>query len=193
MKENQLKQLIKEEIRNVLNESKQVGTLYHFTDEESLLGILKDNKMIGYKRSTEKSLDKAYYISFTRNKNLFLNPSRIRSSFQVGIVFDGDKLSNKYKFEPHNSTESKKNEYEERIKIPPTLDRNIPNIKEYITKIIILGDKFFYKEHVSNLQDEIKKYINVPIEVIYKSKSPIKITKDIKQQQDALKQKFEKK
>lgn len=192
MKKSQLKQLIKEEISRVLNESKQVGTLYHFTDSENFLRILKSDKMIGFQRRSEKEPNKAYYVSFTRNKNLFLNPSRIGSSFQVGIVFDGDKLSNKYKFEPHSSIESKKNEYEERIKIPSTSDRNIPNIKEYIIGVIILGDKFFYREQVDNFQDEIKKYINVPIEVIYKSKSPIKITKDTKQQQDFLKQKFKK-
>jgi hypothetical protein len=188
---------------DLLRESKQIGDLYHFTDKENLLNILKTNKMMGFKRRYVGS-DEAYYVSFTRNKNLFLNPSKIGSSFQVGIIFDGDKLSTKYKFEPYSSPESIKNEYEERIKLPLTSDGDVSNIKEYIKGIIILGDKFpaethikgntgpkeyikiSNKERVSDLENKIKEYINTPIEVIYKSKYPVKINKQIKKQQDSL-------
>ena len=195
------------DILNEITEGKQVGDLYHYTDEKSLLNILKTNKMIGFKRRYVGSND-AYYISFTRNKNLFLNPSKIGSSFRVGIIFDGDKLSTKYKFEPYSSPETIKNEYEERIKLPLTSDGNIHDIKNYIKGIIILGDKFpsethitgdvgpnrttkiSSKERISNLKDQITQYVNVPVDIIYKSKYPVKIDKQIKKQQDSLSNKL---
>lgn len=186
-----------------ITEGKQIGNLYHYTDEENLLNILKTNKMMGFKRRYVGS-NEAYYVSFTRNKNLFLNPSKIGSSFQVGIIFDGDKLSTKYKFESHNSPETIKDEYEERIKLSLTSNKDISNIKEYILGIIILGDKFpaeTYikgntgpkeyikvpsKQRISDFENKITEYINTPIEVLYKSKYPIKINKQIKNQQDSL-------
>lgn len=94
----------------IIKEQKQVGILYHFTTVDSLKSILIDE---GLKNTTNK------YISFTRNFDL-LNTS---DNFRIGkhiirFVFDGDKLSTKYKIEPYLDRGWAKrisNENEERI------------------------------------------------------------------------------
>lgn len=167
------------DILREINEGKQVGDLYHFTYAGRLLFILKQNIL----KAIQSNDEGKKYISFTRNKNLFLNPSRIAGDFEVALVIDGDKLSSNYKIEPYSAPESKKNEYEERVVIDPK-KQGIDNIKNYIKKIIIIGDKVSSEEI-----EEIKNNISIDIEIIYKKKYPIKITKDIKKQQDALKHK----
>jgi hypothetical protein len=108
MKKSELKQIIKEEIQKVLNEGKQIGTLYHFTDVDALLDILKSNKMMAFPRSGMGDDRNFYYISFTRNKNMFLNKPKLYADIEVALVLDGDMLSNKYKFEPFSSSETSK-------------------------------------------------------------------------------------
>jgi hypothetical protein len=207
MKISELKLLIKEEINNVLNEGKQIGTLYHFTDVDALLDILKSNKMMAFPRSGMGDDQNFYYVSFTRNKNLFINKSKLYTDVEVALVLDGDMLSNKYKFEPFSSSETSKPEYEERIKIPATSsNKDIENIKKYLKGIIILGHTKAFKdvewisgpksgtiekrkERINNLIRDIKKYTNIPIEVTgwEKDDYPIKMSKDMKFQQDKLK------
>jgi len=207
MKISELKLLIKEEINNVLNEGKQIGTLYHFTDVDALLDILKSNKMMAFPRSGMGDDQNFYYVSFTRNKNLFINKSKLYTDVEIALVLDGDMLSNKYKFEPFNSSETSKPEYEERIKIPATSsNKDIENIKKYLKGIIILGHTKAFKdvewisgpksgtiekrkERINNLIRDIKKYTNIPIEVTgwEKDDYPIKMSKDMKFQQDKLK------
>jgi len=207
MKISELKLLIKEEINNVLNEGKQIGTLYHFTDVDALLDILKSNKMMAFPRSGMGDDQNFYYVSFTRNKNLFINKSKLYTDIEIALVLDGDMLSNKYKFEPFNSSETSKPEYEERIKIPATSsNKDIENIKKYLKGIIILGHTKAFKdvewisgpksgtiekrkERINNLIRDIKKYTNIPIEVTgwEKDDYPIKMSKDMKFQQDKLK------
>jgi hypothetical protein len=168
MKKSELKQIIKEEIHKVLNESKQVGTLYHFTDPYGFYQILESN--------TLKPAGNQKYISFTRNKNLFLNPSLLSGGYYYCLVIDGNKLSNKYNIEPFNDPHSVKDEFEERIVFPKS-GIYVDNIKQYIKKIIIMGDKVFpYKfektqEHIGKTENRIKKYIDVPIEIIFRKGS----------------------
>jgi hypothetical protein len=202
-----LKKIIKDEIQKVLNEGKQIGNLYHFTDVDALLNILKSNKMMAVPRSGIGDDQNFYYISFTRNKNMFLNKPKLYTDIEVALVLDGNMLSNKYKFEPFSSSETSKPEYEERIKIPSTYNNtDIENIKKYLKGIIILGHTKAFKkaewiagpkagtietreERINDLVKNIKKYTDVPIEIIGMEKDsyPIKISKDMKFQQDKLK------
>ena len=86
----------------IINESKQVGIIYHFTDDESFWNIINDE---GLKSSHFN------FISFTRS---FSNPKGSHLEYMnVRFSFDGNKLSNKFKIEPYS--ENKYNEQEERI------------------------------------------------------------------------------
>ena len=120
---------------DLLNESKQVGNLYHFTNKTNLEKIISSDKMVGsfmYELENGKEL---YGVSTTRNKNLFYDENIIR------ITLDGNKLSNKYKIQPRDYWYRQYNVPNN----PQTIDEDeeviltpkgyISNINEYIIKI----------------------------------------------------------
>lgn len=93
----------------IVNEGKQRGTLYHFTDEDGLNGIINSGGLYS---------DFYSYISFTRS---FTPPSVGHLEYMyVRFAFDGDKLSNKYKIQPYSDGKfnSGGKEFEEIIKWP---------------------------------------------------------------------------
>ncbi len=115
--------------KQYLNEAKQVGTIYHFTDLQSAWVILSDKELI-----TDDSIDFSGFdggfslkraregVSFTRNKNLKMTANAGgrdgKSWGAVRIAFDGNKLSSKYKIEPYADTQnyiSKKDDQQEEI------------------------------------------------------------------------------
>ena len=116
---------------DLLNEGKQVGTLYHYTENELLKQIVETNTLLAP-------------VSFTRRQS-----SQVRD-FTNGesiIVVDGNKLSNNYKIKPYQDinpfldnyddelpsfTGGKNEEYEERV------NTNITNLNKYIIKVIML-------------------------------------------------------
>lgn len=80
-----------------MNESKQLGTLYHYTTLLGLVKILTTNTMkkaIGIDASNPNAFQG---VSLTRNKNLNFENGAVR------INLDGDKISNIYKIEPFNA------------------------------------------------------------------------------------------
>ena len=188
---------INESRLNEITEGKQVGDLYHFTLAGRIPFMLQDDMLKAFQSNVKTALsdkDVKRYISFTRNKNLFLNPSSIAGNFEAALVLDGDKLSSNYKIEPYNAPESKKNEYEERLVFKDPTGKGpdkigITNLKKYVKKVIIIGDKF-EEDELENIKNQIKKQIDTDIEVIYKKKYPLKTTKDIRDKQDALKNKM---
>ena len=81
-----------------LFEAKQVGILYHWTTLRSLTNILENDEMISrelkcLRNHTEDTTEWGNYISFSRNKTLNYHKK------SVLIIFDGNKLSNKYKLD----------------------------------------------------------------------------------------------
>lgn len=100
----------------IIEESKQVGILYHCTDVRGLYNIINSNKL----KATGNNRDKA--ISFSRSKNA-------KSNCVVRIYIDGDKLSNNIKIYPYQDPDWDRDEYEERV------DNDISNIKKYILRI----------------------------------------------------------
>jgi hypothetical protein len=131
-----LRKFITTTIREYLNESKSVGKLYHFTDENSLEKILNDNKMIGSFMYEIGDVE-LYGVSTTRNKNL--NYDHTKNN--IRITLNGDMLSNNYKIQPRDYWERQYNVLDN----PQTIDEDeeviltpkgyIFNIKKYIISI----------------------------------------------------------
>jgi len=157
MKKYELKQIIKEEILKVLNEGKQVGTLYHFTTLRGITGILTSGKI----RTNEDGV-----VSATRDKNL--NTSEFDSEGEpdenvVRIDLDGDKISNNFQIKPYSFGHMGKEnlEFEEQI---ITKKDGLP-IK-YITNIrIIINNKDEYSyTYLDSLVKKIQEK-NIPYEI----------------------------
>ena len=127
-----------------LEESKNVGTLYHFTRLSSLKGIIDSEFCLGSHQP---------YISFTRNYDM-INYNHYKndsnglglgpSSFIVRIAIDGDILSNEYKIEPFidikNNIKRNQGEWEERV-IKPGIKKKHKDrvcIKKALRQIDIL-------------------------------------------------------
>jgi hypothetical protein len=79
---------------NIINEAKQVGKLYHFTNKKALESILNQNKLLGSYPYITADGETKLAVSTSRNKNLFYDNNKIR------ITLDGDKLSHHYKIIP---------------------------------------------------------------------------------------------
>jgi hypothetical protein len=85
-------------LKDILNEAKQVGILYHYTSKAGLKSILDSNEL---NITTESYRDHTlYFISFTRNKNFHRKGNNWNVKTDYRITLDGDKLSNKYKIQP---------------------------------------------------------------------------------------------
>lgn len=136
---------------DILNEGKQVGTLYHYTENWLLKRIIETNTLLAP-------------ISFTRRQSDWVRQFTGGESI---IVIDGDKLSNNYKIRPYQDitpylndiddelpafVSGKNEEYEERV------DKNIINLNKYIIKIIILVPD-------SDIESLLKEK-NIPYEIV---------------------------
>jgi hypothetical protein len=143
MKKSQLKQFIKEEIYEILNEGINDNYLYHNTSLENLLKIIKNNFILkGEHRG---------YVSFSRYKNM--PDQEFNPELEVKIVVDKNKLKTKYKIEPYvdpqddeeeeeyslYSKQSKWFQAEERIKSPV-------DVKNSIVYIEIPNEKKWFEE-----------------------------------------------
>ena len=149
-----------------LHESVQRGNLYHFTSYNGLIGIL-----------TRNILDVGIlgYISFTRDKNftrIHRHKIAMAGKLDIGayIQVDGDKLSNNYSIKPYdyygnfdlsnrdNLPKQTRDKMEERV------DKPIKNIKRYITKIVLLKNKF--KKNDDVLIRYINHILNIKLETL---------------------------
>jgi len=119
---------------DLLNEGKQVGILYHFTDMSSLIKILETNIL---KASNKFEKEKPPTVSLTRDKLADIRGVGGTGTKTVRISIDGDKLSNKYKIQPFQDPKIKKDEMEEKV-----LTNGIDNFSNYVIKIIIPKKRF---------------------------------------------------
>ena len=91
---------------NLLNEAKQVGTLYHVCTLEAYLKYILPNDEL---KASGKYYNYLYkrddVISFTRDKYFTVDVEDITSNVGIilQLVIDGDRLSEKYKIGPYNS------------------------------------------------------------------------------------------
>ena len=136
-----------------INESKQLGLLYHWTDDlYTLEKILK----------TDSMWSSYGYISFSRNKLLDYQGRTIK------IIFDGTAMSNKFKFKSYLYNRSKHytNEAEERVECSKSSEQITPGVIDCIRGIIkyIIGvdieEKRFPELVFEEQMKKIKKYIS---------------------------------
>ena len=101
-----------------LYEAKQVGILYHYTENWLLEQIIDSNMLEGP-------------VSFTRSKDK-------ETVFWIGaecsLVVDGDKLSNNYKIRPYQSYDEEGNYFDE---MEERVDNDITNLDKYLIKVIL--------------------------------------------------------
>lgn len=144
-------------VENILKESKQLGTLYHYTNFVHGLKILDDNRINSSVAFANNMKDEVIYgISTTRDSNFQKIFNRVDNgikgvSFRISL--DGDKLSEKYKIKPFNffyyaakynidgvkpipPARSSDTESEELI----VTDGGILNIKQYIKEIYLFPE-----------------------------------------------------
>lgn len=140
---------IKQKLREILlNEGKQVGSLYHFTRLQYAIMILGQNHM---KKHVENGVTG---IPMTRNKD-FWNIERPINGIDVRFEFDGNSISNKFKIRPFNafthSTRNPKdpqyNESEERVLIEDIRDFNV---SDYLLNITINFDTIIENIKIRN-------------------------------------------
>jgi len=144
---------------DLLNEGKQVGTLYHFTTLRGATGILTLGKI---------KINEDGVISTTRDKNLNTAEFDTEGDPDENIVridLDGNKISNNYKIQPYSFGHiGKENlEFEEQI---VTGKEGLP-IK-YITNIKIMvnnEDEYSYKKYFNSLTQIIQDK-NIPYEIV---------------------------
>jgi len=115
---------IKEEEQ--LDESKQVGTIYHYTTFNSGLKILQSNQLKSGEAADSTNSNPVFAISFTRDKRFHDNhvvgfeESSFGNKPQLRFTIDGNKLSNRYSVQPYSqqgafSKDRKGFEAEERV------------------------------------------------------------------------------
>jgi len=79
-------------INDQYNESKQVGTIYHFTEPAWIENIIKNGKL---------ELNNEKYVSFTRNPSLpDIEGYFHKAQYCIRLSFDGNKMSNNLKISP---------------------------------------------------------------------------------------------
>jgi hypothetical protein len=172
---------------DLLFEAKKVGILYHWTDLENLISILKSNtlranvtegyKGLDFRTKINPELNIKPHVSFTRMKGKTYGNNKI---FALGcaLEIDGDKLSNNYKIVPYSMFNYHKSkageyiddyenaqymaEYEERIY------KNITNIKNYIRYIILDGRLLGLDNSFETISDAVEyiEYLGVPIKYV---------------------------
>lgn len=88
----------------LLNEGKQVGTLYHVCTLEAYLKyILPTDSLSASGKYNNWLYGSNDYISFTRDKYFVVESDSIeKASVLIQLVIDGDRLSNNYKVRPYN-------------------------------------------------------------------------------------------
>jgi hypothetical protein len=126
-------------LTDLLNEAKQVGILYHYTENWLLKQIIESNTLLAP-------------VSFTRSKD---KKTVSWINVEAALVIDGDKLSTKYKIRPYQDRDEEGrffDEMEERV------NKDITNLDRYIIKVILY-------EPDSDIESLLKEK-NIPYEIV---------------------------
>lgn len=155
-----------------LDESKQVGTIYHYTTFEAGLKILQSNQLKSGEAADSTKQTPIFAISFTRykrfhnNHNVGFDVSSFGQRPEVRFTVDGDKLSNNYKIQPYAQIggagrfEKQHEEFEAEERVVANKPFTIP-ILTYLKSIDILVEyKKPHKKYGEYDFDEEYDYIN---------------------------------
>ena len=148
---------------DLLNEGKQVGTLYHFTDIWSLLNILKTDTL---KSSNKFEKQKLPTVSLTRDKLGDTGGVGGTGTKTVRISIDGDKLSNKYKITPYNYYSNYPDFKESEDEMEEIIQGDINNITNCVDTVTENTNK---PNKLANYSNEIQK-VN-PFGILYTKKN----------------------
>jgi len=113
-------------LKDLINEAKQVGIIYHYTTFDSGLKILQSNQLKSHDAADSTNAKPVFAISFTRDKRFHNNhvvgfeESSFGNTPQLRFTIDGDNLSNRYSVQPYSqqgafSKDEKGFEAEERV------------------------------------------------------------------------------
>jgi hypothetical protein len=113
-------------LKDLINEAKQVGIIYHYTTFNSGLKILQSNQLKSGEAADSTNAKPVFAISFTRDKRFHDNhvvgfeESSFGNKPQLRFTIDGNKLSNRYSIQPYSqqgafSKDRKGFEAEERV------------------------------------------------------------------------------
>jgi hypothetical protein len=156
-----------------INESKQVGDLYHWTSFAGVYMILEENYLKGANRTVRndaRTINRAdeHGVSFTRDKTFYKDHSKYYP-MEACIVIDGNKLSNNYKLFPYNDFyegEFKPNYKgaKESDEMETRTNRSIEKIKNYIIRV-----ELYHNTSGASKKDQLDfiKFLN-PYKNIYK-------------------------
>jgi hypothetical protein len=174
-----------------INESKQVGNLYHFTYIPALRNILQENKLGTSNelyRTNIATPNKYGRVSLTRDKDFNKRSSLIKNP-SVCIVLDGDKLSENHKIKPYHWDPShfwdkESEEYKDFIKthgsdsFEDQMEETIPiinNLSKYIIKIIIYKDNIGYDPFEDFTPEEFQEIFEECIESLNEKNIPYEL------------------
>jgi hypothetical protein len=136
-------------LKNLINEAKQVGIIYHYTTFESGLKVLESNQLKSFDAADSTNAKPVFAISFTRDKrfhnnhNVGFDVSSFGQRPQVRFTVDGNKLSNRYKIQPYAQIggsgrfEKQREEFEAEERVVSNKPFSIP-ILSYIESVDIL-------------------------------------------------------
>lgn len=158
-----------------LNESKNVGILYHFTALDNTIKIFEENCLKPHMETTKTKY--FYCCSLTRDKNLNKggNPKEFNSRINaIKITLNGSKISEHYKIIPYNWVYQHRGGYTrkpftESEEIVITDETGIKNIIKYITGITLMTK--FDKENINVCKNiyELCRRNNIAFETSIKS------------------------
>jgi hypothetical protein len=166
-----------------IQEAKQRGLLYHFTDFKHLESIIKE----GVLKSNYEKQSNLNVISLTRDKNFWKEATYLYTVLEACLVLDGNKISNNYKISPFqydpfygmdnmdfdgiedgelNNWRNTYDEKEERI-VFKKKNGKIP-IKKYLTEMWLINR--IYKRNMTEIVEKFeallkKSGLDVPIKV----------------------------
>ena len=160
--------------KKAINESKQIGTLYHICTLDALAKhIVPNDTLSGSGKYTNYLINSNNVVSFTRDRNYVVNTVRNRTStFLFRFSVNGDKLSEKYKLSPYNDLAFKSGGKEKSnfdfkdVEKEEVLLGEIKNFSKYVIKSEYSVNENIFESSVPELNNKIIPDYNASIKYL---------------------------